>query len=242
VTGGTDGIGLALVRLLAARGDRTLVVGRRENGSIAGLLPRGALYCRADLAHPGAAHRVAAALEAAGIGTLDALVHNAAVGRWGHPTEDSAPGIRAAIAVNVAAPVALTRALLPRVLAAKGSILFVGTVADAFPCPDFAVYAATKAALAGFARSLRVELAGRVRVQVVRPGGTRTRMHEKAGMPSALSDGKRWPSADSVARRILGALDRGSRQRTLGVANRIARGVAIHLAGPLDALARRSRR
>jgi short-subunit dehydrogenase len=242
VTGGTDGIGLALARRLAARGDRPIVVGRRESREIGGLLPRNAPYVRADLAEPDAAECVAASLDAAGVESLDALVHNAAVGRWGHPTEDTPSSIRTLVAVNVRAPILLTRLLLPRIEAAKGAVLFVGSVADAFPCPDFAVYAATKAAVSGFARSLRVEMAGRVRVQVVRPGATRTAMHRKSGVPDALVGERRWQSADRAAARVLRALDAGARERTLGLGNRLARFAGLNLAGPLDLLLRTRRR
>jgi short-subunit dehydrogenase len=242
VTGGTDGIGLALVRRLAARGDRPIVVGRREPREISGLLPRKAPYFRTDLSEPDAAQRIADALDAAHVPSLDALVHNAAVGRWGHPTEDTGDGIRTALAVNLRAPILLTRLLLPRLVTARGAVLFVGSVADAVPCPDFAVYAATKAAIAGFARSLRVEMGGQVRVQVVRPGATRTGMHRKSGVPDALVDGRRWPSADRVAARILRVLDRGTRERTLGVGNRLARFVGLRLTGPLDLVLRGRRR
>jgi short-subunit dehydrogenase len=242
ITGATDGIGLALARLLSERGDRLLLVGRRETREVRGSLPAGALYLAADLAREDAAARVVAALEAAGTGPLDLLVLNAAVGRWGHPTEDTAERIREMVGVNLRAPVALARALLPRLIEAHGSVVLVGSVADALPCPDFAAYAATKAALSGFARSLRVELRDRVRVQVIRPGAVRTGMHRKAGVPAPIADGMRWPSADAAARAILRRIDRGTREATLGWGNRAARFAGRHFAGTLDGALRRRRR
>jgi short-subunit dehydrogenase len=113
---------------------------------------------------------------------------------------------------------------------------------EALACADFAVYAATKAALDGFARSLRVEWGGRIDVQVIHPGAVRTGFHDKAGVPSALVSSPRLPTAEDAAAQIERLVAGGRRTPTLGVANGLARLVGRRAGRPLDALMRRSRR
>ena len=119
------------------------------------------------------------------------------------------------------------------------SLLIFSLIAANLSKPEFAVYAGTKAALEGFARSLAVELAGSVGVRVVRPGATRTGMHAKVGMPLEGTD--RYPPAQKVAAEIARAVDHG-RDATIGFGNRCAAALGRNLAGPLDAAMRRKRR
>ena len=95
---------------------------------------------------------------------------------------ESQEDIENLIHVNLRAPVTLTHALLPRLKAAKGKIVFISSVISNMPCPDYAVYGATKSAIDSFARNLRIELEGIVSVQAIHPGATRTGMHAKMGL------------------------------------------------------------
>jgi len=92
----------------------------------------------------------------------------------------------------------------------SGRVIFIGSVAAALPAPDYAVYGATKAALEGFARSLRVELRGRVGVQVIHPGATRTGMHAKAGAPLERMGWTDFPPPERAARQIVRAIAGGA--------------------------------
>ncbi len=242
ITGATDGIGLAMARRLADEGADLSLVGRRPLEGLESPLFSGASYCRADLAEPDAADRVAAFLDERRRDRIDLLVHNAGVGWYGDAAAETSQAIRATLDVNLWAPAALTHALLPRVTAAAGTLVFVSSVLADLPAPDIASYAASKAALDGFARALRVELRGRARVVAVHPGGTQTAMHEKAGVPAEKRAGFKFPSADHVAARILKCARRGRRAPTVGFGNAAARLLGRHAAGPLDWLMRRSRR
>lgn len=208
ITGATDGIGLALARLLRQRNERLVLVGRREPADVQppafedGLFTP-ATYCQADLSLPDSPERVAAFLTAQGISAVDVLVHNAALGYIQPWQDQTAESITALFDVNFWAPVALTRRLLPWLTQAHGKIAFVSSVVSALPTPGVLVYGATKAALDGFARSLRVELEGKATVQVLHPGGTRTAIFEKAGKESPL---RRGESAEAVAQQIADAL------------------------------------
>jgi len=229
VTGATDGIGLALARHYLRRSERVLGVGRRAPHDPAAALFGPGTYCRADLATEAGVESVPAFLDAVGVESLDVVVHNAALGFVGDVPAQSPASIVELVEVNLQAPIALTHALLPRLVgdterssgeasspgassvdrltpelptprehgpreprvpvgrrakprSARSKLVFVSSVVADLPCPDFAVYAATKAALEGFARSLREELRGVVEVQVVVPGATRTGMHAKSGL------------------------------------------------------------
>lgn len=239
ITGASDGIGLALARLYAARGARVLGVGRRPAAELPPEL-RGD-YCRADLAQPYGPAVVAEFLRRRGVAGLDLLIHCAGVGSYG-PAEAQAPAaIDALLDVNLRAPIALTHGLLPLVVAARGRLVFVGSVAAALPAPDYAVYGATKAALEGFARSLRVELAGVAGVQVIHPGATRTAMHAKIGAPLDQLGWRRFPPPERVAAAVARAIEGGRPVATIGLANGLLRFAGRHLGGAIDrAVARRA--
>lgn len=241
LTGATDGIGLALARIWHGRGEGLILHGRRPLGELPGGAPlfTPETYCTADLAQGDACARIEAFLDARGIDGLDLLVHNAGTGYYGEPAAQSDASIRDVVRVNLEAPVELTHRLLPRLRGARGRVVFVSSMAPALPCPDFAVYAGTKAGLDGFARSLAVELEGEVGVQVIRPGATRTGMHGKLGLSGDRVEG--FPPAEKVAAEIARAIDRGG-DATIGFANRWVAALGRNLPGPLDAAMRRSRR
>ncbi|MCA9933031.1 MAG: SDR family NAD(P)-dependent oxidoreductase [Ardenticatenaceae bacterium] len=238
ITGATDGIGLALARHYAAQGHRLILVGRRSVGPELG--PQAA-YCRADLAQADAAGRVTAFLEAQNITQLDLLVHNAGVGYYGRFPAQPAASIDALTAVNLRAPIALTHALLPWLRRARGQLVFVSSVASALPAPDYAVYAATKAALDGFARSLRVELRGQVTVQTIFPGATRTGMHAKMGIDRAVMDWEKFPSAKKTAVRMAALIARKRPFSAIGMSNTLLRFAGLRLGWLVDPLMRKGR-
>jgi short-subunit dehydrogenase len=232
ITGASDGIGLALARLFQGDGARVVAVGRRPAAQVEPGL-RGD-YCRVDLAQPFAAALVAEFLRRRGIDALDLLIHCAGVGSYG-PAEAQAPAaIDTLLDINLRAPVALTHALLHPLAGVAGRVIFIGSVATALPAPDYAVYGATKAALEGFARGLRVELRSRVGVQVVHPGATRTGMHAKVGAPLERMGWSRFPPAERVARQIARAIEGGAPVATVGLGNRLLRLAGRHLAGLVD--------
>ena len=224
ITGVTSGIGKALCALYEARGDRVVGVGRRPSGV--------GMYCRADLSKPGAVDKIDAFLKENGIESLDRVVHNAAIGFYGTVADQTPASIDELIAVNLELPIELTRRLYPRLKQARGRVVFVSSVAAALPCSRYAVYAATKAALGGFARALRVEWEGSVGVQTLFPGATNSGMHEKMGISKEVMGWDAFPGVDETAAAMLRAIERGGSERTFGVGNRALRAVG-ELAGPL---------
>ena len=134
------------------------------------------------------------------------------------------------IQVNIVALTELTRLLLPPMLARKrGKIVLVASTASFLPCPNMAVYAASKAYVRSFGEALAQELAtSGVSVNVLCPGATETEFFEVAGGRFSRSQMRRMMSADEVARIGYRGIARGERVTVTGVANRILTFAATH--------------
>jgi NAD(P)-dependent dehydrogenase (short-subunit alcohol dehydrogenase family) len=116
-----------------------------------------------------------AALDQALPAQLDAVVNNAGV-VVGGPVEAVAPAeLRRQLEVNVVAQAAVTQAVLPRLRASRGRIVFVSSVSGRVATPMTGPYNASKFALEGMADALRMELAPwGIRVVLVEPAQTDT--------------------------------------------------------------------
>jgi uncharacterized protein len=181
ITGASSGIGEAFARTLAARGDDLVLVARSagrletlaaelsaKHGVRAHVLP-------ADLSDPGAVDALVAELAAREL-TVEMLINNAGFGTHGEFAALDAARERDEVLVNVLAPVMLTRALLPAMIARRsGAIVNVGSTASFQPVPYMAVYGATKAFVLSFSEALAEEVrAYGVRVVALCPGQTDT--------------------------------------------------------------------
>lgn len=235
VTGATDGIGLALARRYAAGGAQLLLLGRKPPEALDDPLFREHTYLAVDLARDDAAAQLSGALDGHGVAQLDLIVHNAGLGGYGPVERQSARDLDDLLRVNLYAPLALSRTLLPR-LRRGGRLVFVGSVAADLPTPDYAAYAASKAALAGLARALRAE---GLPVQLVHPGATATGMHAKSGVPAGRLDVDAMPSAARVAARLERAIASRRAVVTLGRGNALLRWAGRHLPGWMDRAALR---
>src|SRR6185295_19850646 len=111
-----------------------------------------ALPIPTDMRHPNEVARLARiALDH--FGRVDALVNNAGVGGNSRPVAHTdADNVRATLATNLEAPIALTQALLPGMLERRrGAIVFVASVAGHIGLPTSTLYSASKFGLRGFA-------------------------------------------------------------------------------------------
>lgn len=168
--------------LLAARGAKLIVHGRDER-RLAELSARtGAIAVAADLTRADELDRLAQEAQAAH-GRIDLLVNNAGLGWAGRFAAMSPRDIAELTAVNLSAPVSLTRALLPAMLEREcGHLMFVSSIAARTGVSGEALYAATKSGLDTFAASLRMELRGSgVGVGVLVPGVVDTAFFERRG-------------------------------------------------------------
>lgn len=199
ITGATSGIGLALAGRSAARGERLLLTGRRNENEVRDLIPAGAAYARADQADPAtAAAAVLAALERLGWDGVDLAMLNAAGGFAADPADETPQMIRQTLDANAVAPMLLAHGLYPLLRAAGGRLVLVGSVARR-GASGFAAYAASKAALHGFGRALAEEWRGEVDVRVIHPGPTSSGMHAKAGYDPGRAERLFLPTAAMAA-------------------------------------------
>jgi 3-oxoacyl-[acyl-carrier protein] reductase len=219
VTGGTHGIGAACVRRLAADGRAVVFTGRdaAAGEALAAAVPTSAFVAGdvTDDAH--VADAVGRAL-ALGEGRLDGLVLNAGRGGRGAFADSDVVDWDALFAVNARAAYAFTRAALAGLVAARGAVVTISSVAGRAGEEGLAIYAATKAALIAFSESLALELGHAVRFNVVCPGQIATRMMARVtgdealyaetvaripagrlGRPEEVADAVRWLLSDGAA-------------------------------------------
>lgn len=197
VTGGTDGIGLELVRLLSARGAKVIATGRRDGPDLPGTR-----WVRADQSDP---ERAAATIGEACADGLDCAILCAGTGTVATDGLEGADAIRQTLHVNLTASVLVAHALAPLLLERGGTLALIGSVArrgmGALPS-----YAASKAGLHGFARALGEEWRGRATVVALHPGPTRTGMQSKAGMDVGGA-ARLFVPAPLMARTLLARVD-----------------------------------
>ncbi len=245
ITGATDGLGLALARHYHSRGVRLVLVGRRPLADLSAPLFRPDTYCQLDLADNSQYARLYTWLRANGVWALDQVIHNAGVGWVGPIGEQPPTSIRELVAVNLLAPIHLTHGLFPWVQAAAGLFTFIGSVVAALPAPHYAVYAATKAALAGFVRNLQTELAAchpNVQAQIIHPGAIRTDMHAKSGADLQSLPWPRFPTAETVAQAVIRQMEGRVPQAVIGPGNRLAFWAGHHLPDLTDGISGRVHR
>lgn len=180
ITGGNTGLGLALAKKLSGR-HQLLLSGRKSQAEVAGTLPQGAGYMITDHSDPEkSAQALVKGIGDFGWDALDNAVLNAGTGTVARDGLDTATAIRDTLDVNLLATILQARALFPLLEKAGGTLTLIGSVAHKGSAAVPA-YAASKAGLHGFARALRSEWSGRVAVQVLHPGPSKTGMHAKAG-------------------------------------------------------------
>lgn len=206
VTGASSGIGAATATMLAAAGWRLLLSGRDPDRLAAVADRTGGVALPQDLAGPDGPRRlVERALAVAG--RVDALVAGAGLG-WRGPFDRTPPPVLdRMLAVNLAAPVRLTRLLLPGMLERRhGRIVLIGSMAGQVGVRDEAVYAATKGGLSMFAESLWYELRGTgVAVRLVLPGAVDTPFFARRGTPYQRERPRPVP-ADRVADTVVATI------------------------------------
>ena len=217
VAGASSGIGAALARALAARGEALVLSARRLDRleALAQQLQRDhgvavqALPC--DLAQAGAAQQLRQELRRRDL-TLKGLVNSAGFGLRGSVDTIDPAALETFLRVTLQAPVELTTAFLPEVSRhPDGLILQVASLAGLVPgLAGSAVYSASKAFVIRFSQSLAAEQgADGVRVMVLCPGYVRSEFHAALGVQDQMNQlpGWCWMEADDLARRALRALD-----------------------------------
>ncbi|MBS2539180.1 SDR family NAD(P)-dependent oxidoreductase [Catenulispora sp. NF23] len=245
VTGAAGGMGEQLAYGLALKGTHLVLVDRDAErlASVAQTVTRRRPEVRvrtlvADLSDADAVAKLAAEILAAEP-VVNLLINNAGVALAGTFAQTSAEEFDWVMAVNFAAPVALTRALLPRLRESAGShVVNTSSLFGLIAPPGQTAYSASKFALRGFTEALRHELAGEVGVTCVHPGGIKTRIALDARVASG-ADQERSEKAMRAFNKVLTyPADRAAARIIEGVRRRRGRVLIAMSARVPDLLAR----
>ena len=161
VTGATSGIGLAIARALAQAGAQVMINGFGDAAQISAARAEagGALYHGADMSKPAEIADMMAAAEAE-LGGVDILVNNAGI-QFVSPVEEFPPEKWDAIlAINLSSAFHTTRAAVPGMKAnGWGRIINTASAHSLVASPFKAAYVAAKHGIAGFTKTIALELA-----------------------------------------------------------------------------------
>jgi 3-oxoacyl-[acyl-carrier protein] reductase len=227
VTGGSRGLGLEMVRTLAAAGYRIIALARGSTeqlmaaGRAAADSGRGAIEFRAcDLSDLGQIAPLVKALRA-DFGPIYGLVNNAGLGTSGLLSNMRDQDIQRLIQLNTVSPILLSKYVVRSMMSQRdGRIINIASVVASTGYSGLSVYSATKASLIGFTRSLAREVGQLgITVNAIAPGFIATELthelnelqREQIARRSAL---KRMADPIDVARSIEFLLGDGGRNVT----------------------------
>lgn len=217
ITGASSGIGLATAREFARRGAHLVISARTEGPLLEAARELEAtgtqvLAVTADVQHWPECQRLAEQTLAR-FNRADVLINNAGISMRALFADLDLEVIRRLMEVNFFGTVYGTKAFLPAIMASKGSIVAVSSIAGYRGLPARTGYSASKAAVQGFMESLRTELLDQgVHILVACPGFTESKIRERAltafATPqgqSPLDEGKIM-SAETVATHLADAI------------------------------------
>lgn len=193
ITGASRGFGLRIARLALAQGDAVVATARRADAVTQALGEHpNLLAVPLDVTDEDQA-RAAAAAAIERFGKIDVLLNNAGFGLLGAVEEATAEEVERVYRTNVFGLLAVTRAVLPYMRAARsGRILNISSIGGYRGAPGFGVYASTKFAVEGLSEALHGELAPLgIHVTVVEPGYFRTDFLDASSLtvsPHAIAD------------------------------------------------------
>jgi 3-oxoacyl-[acyl-carrier protein] reductase len=223
VTGASRGIGLSIARRLAAAGYNVIALARTQGEALTQAMaaaPDRLHFVPFDLAEIDAIPELARELKTR-FGPLYGLVNNAGVGVEGLLANTHNSQIETAIRINVTAPIVLTKYVVRGMLAGGGGrIVNISSIIASTGYNGLSVYAATKASMIGFTKSLAREI-GRLdlTVNAIAPGFIDTEMtaglgeegRERVVRRSAL---QRLPETEDVAAMVEFLMGEGGRNIT----------------------------
>jgi 3-oxoacyl-[acyl-carrier protein] reductase len=227
VTGGSRGIGLAIVRRLAGAGYNVIAVARRESEELREATSaimqqeKGGLHFRAfDLCEIDGIPAFVKRLREE-FGAIYGLVNNAGIGTEGLLATMHNSEIEALVRLNVLSPVMLTKYVVRHMMAdGAGRIINISSIIASTGYNGLSVYGATKAAATGFTRSLAREVGKLgITVNAISPGFVDTELtqglsedrRQRIAGRSAL---RRLPETEDVARMVEYLLGDGGRNVT----------------------------
>ena len=230
ITGASKGIGRAIAIELAQRKNNLLLTARSEDllKALAADIQREyevtVQFKACDLTDPEVPAQLAEWCKSNEY-DVNILVNNAGFGLWGTFGELPVEGQLEMMNLNMNALVALTHHFLPILSNSKPSyIMNVASLASFLAIPHFSIYAATKAFVLSFSRSLRFDVAKKgVAVSCLCPGATESEFLQRAGMEAVGDKAKGvYMSAETVAKIAVNGMMRGKAEVVPGMINNIA--------------------
>ncbi len=228
ITGASGGLGEEFARI-AAQDGKSLVLVARSTEKLQELAKElesthavNVTVLTMDLSGNDSVDQLVAELQTKKI-VIGTLINNAGFGNFGYFAKSDWKKEESMIAVNVHALTALTRALLPDMIARKsGKILNVASTASFQPGPLMAVYYATKAYVLNLSLALSIEVEGTgVTVTCLCPGPTRTGFAEHAEMGGSKLFRRRTMDAHTVVKAGYDAMLKGKPLMIPGLLNKI---------------------
>lgn len=226
ITGASSGIGEALAKAFIRGGGNAVLSGRNvaqleRVASESGAADRCLILPFDTMDFDSLAAMVDTAI--AFRGGIDVLVNNAGISQRSLAIDTDFSVYERILGVDLLAPIALTQALLPHLLARQsGQLVMISSVAGKAGVPLRTAYCAAKHGLIGYADALRSEIAGQgVKVLVVAPGSVKTNVSRNAlnadGSVRGASDKAidNGIDPDEVARLIWDAVAKGTREMVI---------------------------
>ncbi|MFC7220424.1 SDR family oxidoreductase [Streptomyces polyrhachis] len=218
ITGAARGVGALLARKLSARGAKLALIGLEpeELKAVAASLGTDADHWHADVTDHEAMARVAASVVER-FGRVDVVVANAGVAMGGLFEHSDSRSFDRVIEVNLLGSVATARAFVPALIASRGYLLQIASLAAITPAPLMAAYCASKSGVEAFAHCLRAELGIKgVKVGVGYLSWTDTDMVRGADEDDLMRDMRKampWPTSktyplDPAVDRIVTGIER----------------------------------
>lgn len=224
VTGGTDGIGKALVEKLLDAGAKVSTCGRNHDKlyQLQKQFPSAALHTMvADVSSENDCRRLIE-LTIKAFGAIDILINNAGISMRAEISEASVDVIRKVMDVNFFGVVYCTKFSLPYLLERKGTIVGISSIAGYRGLPGRSGYSASKHALQGWLESIRTELLDTgVNVMWVCPGFTSSNIRNAALNESGEAQGEspmdedKMMSSEECADRIMNAIEKRKRTEVM---------------------------
>lgn len=228
ITGTTSGIGYELCHqfaknkinlVLVSRNKVKLLTQKRELQKLYGIEVETISH---DLTQKNAAGVILQQIKEENI-SIDYLVNNAGFNEVGNFLNTNLTNELNMIQLHITFITELTKYLLPAMIERRyGRILNIASTGSYIPCPNDAVYAATKSYLLSFTKGLSGELANTgVTITAVCPGATKTNFSKKAGLDRSLLFKYFVMDAEVVAARSYQALMTGKKVRIIGLYNKL---------------------
>ncbi len=198
VSGGSRGLGLAIVQSIVDRGAKVATFARTitpELEALAAAHPDRVHVASVDATDSKALTAFVKEAEAK-LGPIDSLVNNAAIGQDSLHIHTSPAKIEQIVATNLTAPLVLTRTVLRRILAGpgRGRIVFVTSICAQRGYAGLVAYSSTKGGLDSAMRAIAREMHGRVLANSIAPGFFDSEMSSVLGQTQLDAITRRTPT------------------------------------------------